>query len=192
MLREADYQGDSSSDAIPEISLDEMPEIRLDNDAEESSESSVHLDASDGATPGISLSAPDSPSSSHSQAPTTLVPSRAYSAIGGAHHKHASALLRLLYIHSCLNPANRSPHIASLLVPLYSAMIEEVEPEEVAHAEADTFWLFEAMVGEFSELDDEEGEKVWTRKFGERLEWADPELADVLVSDLNLVSHINW
>ncbi|KAH9952151.1 regulator of Vps4 activity in the MVB pathway-domain-containing protein [Amylocystis lapponica] len=181
VIRGAEAQDAAPPDSTPEIRLDETPEIRLDGGPEDTSggSSDDQLDANGGVTPGISLSAPDSPSSSRSPGPTTLVPSRAYSAMG-AHHKHVSALLRLLYIHSCLNPANRSPHIASLLVPLYSALIEEVEPEDVAHVEADAFWLFEAMVGEFSEMDDEEGEKVWTRKFGERVEWADSELADAL------------
>ncbi|KAG5636809.1 hypothetical protein H0H81_006797 [Sphagnurus paluster] len=53
---------------------------------------------------------------------------------------------------------------------------QEIVPEDLAHAEADTFWLFEAMVGEFSELEDEEGGSVWMKKFGERMSWADPDL----------------
>lgn len=94
-----------------------------------------------------------------------------------AHPQHISALLRLLYLHSCINPANQSPDIPSLLVPLYTVLIREVEPEDSAHAEADTFWLFEALVGEFSELADQEGGKVWMKKFSDRLAQADGELA---------------
>ncbi|EGN95383.1 hypothetical protein SERLA73DRAFT_94744, partial [Serpula lacrymans var. lacrymans S7.3] len=93
------------------------------------------------------------------------------------HAKHISALHRLLYLHSCLNPANQSPHIPSILVPLYSVLLQEAELEDVAHAEADTFWLFEAVIGEVSELEDEEGAKVWMKKISERLVLVDPELA---------------
>ncbi|THH18480.1 hypothetical protein EW146_g2513 [Bondarzewia mesenterica] len=138
-----------------------IPEIRLESDA--------------GAIPGISLNSPDSASNSNFSAPTTLLPSKVFNT-GAAHPKHASALIRLLYVHSCLNPANHSPHMASLLIPLYSVLTQEVEPQELAHAEADTFWLFEAMVGEFAELEDEEGGNEWMKKFGERLAWADPDL----------------
>lgn len=46
---------------------------------------------------------------------------------------------------------------------------------------ADAFWLFEAMIGEFAELEDEEGGNLWMKKFGERLTWADSELAETLV-----------
>ncbi|KAI0062331.1 hypothetical protein BV25DRAFT_672799 [Artomyces pyxidatus] len=138
-----------------------VPEIRLESDTEE--------------TPEISVTSPDS-EASHTPAPTTLHPSKSFST-GGAHPKHASALIRLLYIHSCLNPANHSPHMASLLIPLYSVLTQEIEPQDLAHVEADTFWLFEAMVGEFAELEDEEGGNAWMRKFGDRLHWAEPELS---------------
>jgi hypothetical protein len=60
-------------------------------------------------------------------------------------------------------------------------LCQEVEAEDLAHAEADTFWLFETMVGEFSELEDEEGGTAWMKKFGDRLAWADAELKDSLV-----------
>jgi len=113
-------------------------------------------------------------------APTTLVSAKDYS-ISGAHQKHTSALLRLLYLHVCLNPMNHSPHIPSLLVPLYSVLIQETEPKDVAHVEADTFWVFEAMIGEFSELEDEEGGNIWMKKLSERLAWADEELSTNLV-----------
>ncbi|VDB82786.1 unnamed protein product [Peniophora sp. CBMAI 1063] len=105
--------------------------------------------------------------------------SRAFST-GGAHPTHASALVRLLYVHSALNPAKRSPHLASVLLPLYAVMIREIEPSDLAHAEADTFWAFEAVVGDFAELEDEEGGAAWMGKFGERVAWADPELASDL------------
>ncbi|KAL6305401.1 regulator of Vps4 activity in the MVB pathway-domain-containing protein [Sparassis latifolia] len=179
VLREAE-SADASDDVTPEIRLEGTPEIRLENPEDNpgvktTAEAPGEKDgASTPVTPG--LSTPGSPTSSNSGPHTTLLASRAYSAMG-THQKHASALLRLLYIHYCLNPANRSPQIASLLVPIYSALNEEVDVQDLAHVEADTFWVFEAMIGEFAELEDEGNGNLWTRKLGERLEWADPELA---------------
>ncbi|KAJ4495657.1 regulator of Vps4 activity in the MVB pathway-domain-containing protein [Lentinula lateritia] len=111
---------------------------------------------------------------------TVLHPSNAFGA--QAHERHTSALLRLLYLHSSVNPGNLSPHIPALLLPLYSVLNQEVEPDDLAHVEADTFWLFETMVGEFSELEDEEGGNMWMLKFSERLNWADSDLRDNLFS----------
>jgi hypothetical protein len=37
------------------------------------------------------------------------------------------------------------------------------------------------MIGEFAELEDEEGGTLWMRKFGDRVAWADSELAEILV-----------
>jgi hypothetical protein len=37
------------------------------------------------------------------------------------------------------------------------------------------------MVGEFAELEDEEDGNLWMKKFGERVTWADGELAATLV-----------
>ncbi|OBZ75974.1 hypothetical protein A0H81_04150 [Grifola frondosa] len=179
LIRASDSQETASSANMPEIRLDSTPEIRLDTTPEERVEKPLpgNLEISTDATPEISLSVPDSPSSSRSALSTTLLPSRPYST-AGAHHKHASALLRLLYIHSCLNPANRSPQVASLLVPIYAALVEEVDPLDEPHIEADAFWVFEAMVGEFSELEDQEYGNKWVQKLSERLRWADEELAD--------------
>lgn len=101
---------------------------------------------------------------------------------GSVSQKHLSALLRLLYVHSSINPGNLSPHLPSLLVPLYSVLYQETDTAELAHVEADTFWLFEAIVGEFAELEDEEGGSLWMKKLGERLAWADPDLKVNLVS----------
>jgi hypothetical protein len=56
-----------------------------------------------------------------------------------------------------------------------------MDPKDVAHVEADTFWVFEAMIGEFSELEDEEGGNIWMKKLGDRLAWADAELSANLV-----------
>lgn len=109
-------------------------------------------------------------------APTTLLSAKDYT-FAGAHKKHTSALFRLLYLHSRLNPHSHSPHTSSLLVPLYTVLLQETDPKDVAHVEADTFWVFEAMIGEFSELDDETGGKVWMKKFSERLAWADAQLS---------------
>ena len=178
----------ADADSTPEIRLEGTPEIRLEgaedaatsskgDASEEHSSDGSHLDAG---TPEISLSVPDSPTSTHSSIPTTLLASKAYTA-AGAHPKHASALLRLLYIHSCLNPANRAPQVASLLVPIYTAMAEEADADDLAHAEADAFWLFETMVSEFADLEDPELSNLWLSKFGQRLGWADVELAENLV-----------
>jgi hypothetical protein len=100
----------------------------------------------------------------------------------GTHQKHFSALLRLLYVHVCLNPGNQSPHLPSLLVPLYSVLNQERDQQDVGHVEADTFWLFEAIIGEFAELEDEEGGNLWMKRLGERLAWADADLSANLVS----------
>ncbi|KAG2367514.1 regulator of Vps4 activity in the MVB pathway-domain-containing protein [Suillus spraguei] len=137
-----------------------IPEIRLEPDA--------------GTLELSQLPSSGSIASRRSGAPTTLLHAGPF---GGSHPQHISALLRLLYLHSCINPANQSPDIPSLLVPLYAVLVREVEPEDLAHAEADTFWLFEVLVGEFSDLADQEGGKVWMKKFSDRLTQADEELA---------------
>jgi hypothetical protein len=143
------------------------PEIRVESDPVE--------------TPDIALS-PTDPTAQPSKVHKTLLQSKTYGSIN-AHHKHLSALLRLLYLHSCINPGNHSPHIPSLLLPLYRVLLQEIDPQDLAHVEADTFWLFEAMIGEFSELEDEEGGSLWMKRFSERLAWADEELS------LNLVKY---
>ncbi|EMD38438.1 hypothetical protein CERSUDRAFT_113595 [Gelatoporia subvermispora B] len=179
-IRSSEAQASTSDGAVPEIRLESTPEIRFEGVLDDTSEQSQdRLDAPGISTPEISLSAPDSPSSSQSVLPTTLLPSRPYG-MADAHQKHVTALLRLLYVHSYLNPANRLPHIASLLVPLYSALVEEVDPQDTPHVEADTFWLFETIIGEFAELEDMESGSGWIRKLGDRLRWADEELADSL------------
>lgn len=172
MLRE--IQNADTPETMPEVRLDTTPEIRLEDAQSNSSdnEEDSRQDASS-APPSPALSV----SSNHSSGATTLLRSRAM----GAHPKHASALLRLLYIHSCLNPANQSPHIGSLLVPVYTALVEDAVAEDIAHAEADTFWLFEALVSEFADLNDAEGGRAWTKKLSDRLYAADPELAEDLV-----------
>lgn len=137
-----------------------IPEIRLEPDA--------------GTLELSQLPSSGSIASRRPGAPTTLLHAGPF---GGSHPQHISALLRLLYLHSCINPANQSPDIPSLLVPLYAVLVREVEPEDLVHAEADTFWLFEVLVGEFSELADQEGGKVWMKKFSDRLAQADGELA---------------
>lgn len=139
----------------------------------------IHLEP-DG-IPEISLSTPDGTPADEQSKPTTLLSSKTVK-LGYAHHRHSTSLLRLLYLHTSINPGSLSPHIPSLLVPLYSALNQEIEQDDATHVEADTFWLFEAMVGEFSELEDEEGGNIWMKKFSERLAWADVELSDSLVS----------
>ncbi|KAL0947036.1 hypothetical protein HGRIS_013178 [Hohenbuehelia grisea] len=106
----------------------------------------------------------------------TLVPSHPFNA-GNAHPRHLSALLRLIFLHFSINPGSHSPYVPSLLVPLYAIMTQEIEPEDILHVEADTFWLFEAILGEFSELEDEEGGSVWMRKLSEQLSWLDVDLS---------------
>lgn len=123
------------------------------------------------ATPEIRLEADE-----HSQQESTLLSSSSSRTVGNAHQKHVTALLRLLYLHTSVNSGNLSPYIASLLVPLYAVLNQEVEPEELAHVEADTFWLFETMVGEFAELEDEEGGNICMKNFSRRLAWADVDL----------------
>ncbi|KAJ7940766.1 regulator of Vps4 activity in the MVB pathway-domain-containing protein [Mycena leptocephala] len=154
-----DRDGDSG------ISASAIPEIRLESDPT--------------VTPEISVSSPGSFSSRRQTVPKTLVVSKSYNS-GDAHPRHLSALFRILYLHSMINPGHLSPHIPALLVPLYSVLSQEIDAEDQSNVEADTFWLFEAMIGEFSELEDEEGGSVWMRKFGDRVAWADSELAETL------------
>ena len=177
---------DPQADGDIKISCAANLDIRLrainqSNDNQSSDDSQnlpeIRLDAGADMTPLISVTSPDA---GDPGTPRTLLYSQSFNT-GGAHPKHASALIRLLYIHSCLNPANHSPHMASLLIPVYSVLLQEVESLDVAHVEADTFWLFEAMIGEFSQLEDEEGGNQWMRRLGDRLEWADPELSADLV-----------
>lgn len=134
------------------------------------------------ATPEISITAPEDPSDEIPTAPTTLVASRSFGTASNVGRKHMSALVRLLYVHSCLNPAHRSPYIASLLIPLYSVLNMEIEAQDVAHAEADTFWLFETVISEFSPLEDETEGPLWIKKLGDRVWWADSEFYTDLVS----------
>lgn len=94
---------------------------------------------------------------------------------------HATSLMRLLYIHMALHPSTPTPYFTSILVPLYVAMIQEVEPTELAHVEPDTFWLFTELWGEVGELAENEGTQIWVSKLGHRLAWADPELSGDLV-----------
>ncbi|KIK59802.1 hypothetical protein GYMLUDRAFT_1003603 [Collybiopsis luxurians FD-317 M1] len=137
----------------------------------------IRLESSDVQDEVSGISATESASVSSSS--TILHASEAFDA-PHAHKKHTSALLRMLYVHGTVNPGNLSPHIPALLLPLYSVLNREGDPEDLAHVEADTFWLFEAMIGEFAELEDEDSGNLWMRKFSERLNWADTELRDNL------------
>lgn len=143
------------------------PEIRLEADV---------------STPGISITSFDSEIWANGSAPKTLLDSRTCM-FGNAHARHCSVLLRLLYLHNAVNPAKASSHTASLLVPLYSAMVQEVDTEELAHVEADTFWLLESIVAELSEVD-EDGRQVWMAELGKRLAWADYDFFTELVLTL--------
>ncbi|KIY68595.1 hypothetical protein CYLTODRAFT_374069 [Cylindrobasidium torrendii FP15055 ss-10] len=141
-------------------SIAEIPEIRLEFEE-----------------PSTSPLARASSLSKRVQAPPSLV---SKSLSEKAHPKHMAALTRILYIHSIINPGNFSPHIPSLMVPVYTALLEEVEMDDLAHVEADTFWVFESLVSEFAELEDEHGGTVWMEKMGERLQWADIDLYESL------------
>lgn len=140
------------------------PEIRL--------ESELH------STPGISLTSFDSTMPASASTSTTLLPSRKYIS-ANVHPKHCSSLLRLLYLHKSMNPESPLFRSASILVPLYSVLSREVDSEDLPHVEADTFWLFEAILAEFSGLEGD-GEN-WMKVFGERLRWADVDLYSDLV-----------
>ena len=153
--------------------LNVTPEIRLE------------ADEAPGA-PEISVTAPENPSEETPAVPTTLVASRSFGTASNTSGRHMSALVRLLYVHSCLNPAHRSPYIASLLIPLYSVLNMEIEPRDVAHTEADSFWLFEAMISEFSLLEDEAEGALWMKKLGDRVWQADSEFYSDLVSCVQL------
>ncbi|THH29641.1 hypothetical protein EUX98_g4555 [Antrodiella citrinella] len=162
---------ETADDATPEIRLEGTPEIRLEGADDVPSESSIpqlrletsgssspdgdHLNPS---TPEISLSAPDTPTSTHSVL-TTLLPSKAYTVA-----------------------ANRAPQVAALLVPIYTALADEADSDDLAHIEADAFWLFEVVVSEFADLEDPELSTGWLQKLGDRLGWADVELAENLRS----------
>ena len=151
---------DSQSNFVPPT-----PEIRLE----------LHSEETDGSTATNDTVAVEGPTMS-----TTLMPSRKCM-FGYAHPKHCSALLRLLYFHMTINPGNISPHLSSLLVPLYTVLVQEVDSEDLAHVEADTFWLFEAMLAELLGLEDNSG-KDWMEKLSERLAWADNDLSVHLVN----------
>jgi len=130
-------------------------------------------------TPTISLTEPNALYDGNN-VPKTLLSSRTIS-LGGISQRHASALLRLLYVHTSLNSGNLSPYVSSLLVPLYIALTQEIEQDDLAHVEADSFWLFEAFIAEFVELEDEKGLNSWILRFGELLKRRDPELSEQLV-----------
>ncbi|KAH9484248.1 TBC domain-containing protein [Psilocybe cubensis] len=153
------HQANDASDITP------TPEIRLESDAD--------------TTPGISLT-PAGEETAEDSTSTTLLPSRKC-LFGNAHPKHCSSLLRLLYLHSTINPGGLSYHTASILVPLLSALTQEVELDDIGHVEADTFWLLEAVLAEFSGLEDDDG-RVWMKNFSERLAWADFEFSSDLES----------
>lgn len=135
-----------------------MPEIRLETEPDVS-------------TPGIFLTSFDSEIWENGSPAKTLLASRTCM-FGHAHEKHCTVLLRLLYLHNAVNPAKASSHTASVLVPLYSAMLQEVDVEGLAHVEADTFWLLESIVAELSEVE-EDGGQVWMAELDKRLAWAD-------------------
>lgn len=164
---------DDAPDAIriPYAQILESRITQLNEPGKERDSSPIRLETQDVLTPGISITTFDSEIWENGSAPRTLLASRTCM-FGNAHARHCSVLLRLLHLHNAVNPAKASSHTASLLVPLYSAMIQEVDPENLAHVEADTFWLLESIVAELSEVD-EDGGQVWMTELGKRLAWAD-------------------
>lgn len=151
------------------------PEIRLDTGSAPTSPTKDYFDLSRVAQEGQV-----SPSSRTLSLSNQLAP-KAFRKVP-AHPSHVSALLRLLFVHKSLNPGIESPHVASLLVPVYGVMTQEADTTELAHAEADSFWVFEALLRDVSELEDPEGGMNWMRKFHDRLSLVDNELLDDLVS----------
>ncbi|XP_006458445.1 hypothetical protein AGABI2DRAFT_115479 [Agaricus bisporus var. bisporus H97] len=143
----------------------------------------IRLERDDVYTTPTTFSEPSAFSNDYST-PTTLLSSKSI-ALGRASQKHASALLRLLYIHASINPGNLSPYVPSLLLPLYIAMTQEVDPEDLAHVEADSFWLFEGFVAEFAELEDENSLETWLNRLENQLGRQDPQLLEQL-NDIGL------
>jgi hypothetical protein len=130
--------------------------------------------------PDISISSPNDTSTflEISTADTPLISIRG----------HASSLLRLMYIHVSLHSSASATYLTSVLVPLYTAMIQEIDPAELAHVEADTFWLLNELWGEVNDLTDTERSQLWVSKLGQRLARADPNLYSDLVSSNKFVS----
>ncbi|KAF8580909.1 hypothetical protein K439DRAFT_1636664 [Ramaria rubella] len=94
---------------------------------------------------------------------------------------HTTSLLRLMYIHMALHPSASTVYLTSLVIPLYVTMIQEIEPAELAHVEADTFWLLTELWGDVGELVEDQEGRAWMSKFGQRLAWADAELSEYLM-----------
>ncbi|KIJ34698.1 hypothetical protein M422DRAFT_35025 [Sphaerobolus stellatus SS14] len=94
---------------------------------------------------------------------------------------HSTSLLRLIYIHMALHSTASETYLSSILIPLYVAMLQEVEVADLAHVEADTFWISSELWGEVSDLTQGDGSPAWIAKFGQRVAWADPNLFQDLV-----------
>lgn len=65
-------------------------------------------------------------------------------------------------------------------------MVQEIEPADLAHAEADTFWVLNELWADLGQLSVGEEVPRWLRTLGERLSWADPELDRELVRSIIL------
>ncbi|KAG2020358.1 hypothetical protein CC2G_005712 [Coprinopsis cinerea AmutBmut pab1-1] len=164
---------------IPQATaLDDRYRILKEKDHGARPESETDADA----MPAISISNYDSVAEENDETASQVSKARPPYSFGHAHPTHGSAILRLLFIHASINPGQLSQHIPAVLIPLYTALQAEVEPEDLAHVEADTFWLFEAIVAEFSELDDGEGSHRWMAQLDQTLAWADPELHQSLAA----------
>ena len=145
-------------------------------------ESDVH------STPSISLTSFESNSSTTSATTSTTLLSARERVFGNAHPHHCSSLLRLLFIHKMINPGSSLAQSASILVPLYSVLMREVDSEDLPHLEADSFWLLEAVVAEFTGLEDDI--EKWMNLLSERLRWADYDLYCDLVRDVEIHSSL--
>lgn len=116
---------------------------------------------------------------------------------------HQSSLLRVLFLFSLLHP--HQPYTQGLnevLAPIYYVLASyPFDPRDPAadpaHAEADAFWIFTEIIGEFGAVIGHPDE--WARgsegvgnRFSERLKWADPSLWQFLVREGPFVLSIVW
>lgn len=66
--------------------------------------------------------------------------------------RHYECLIRLLYVFALLNPVHYVQGMSELVAPLYYVFAHSKEVEDIAQAEADTFWAFSTLMGEIGEF----------------------------------------
>ncbi|KAH7107531.1 regulator of Vps4 activity in the MVB pathway-domain-containing protein [Auriculariales sp. MPI-PUGE-AT-0066] len=115
----------------------------------------IQVNGDDKEIPLISLTAP--PSSTSEASPST-------------------PLLRLMYIYTCLHPSTPPSQLPNVLIPLYTTLAETTDETDLAHVEADSFWLLEEVSAEFGDLWTDEGCDRWRNTIAKRLTWVDPDL----------------